>query len=422
MNLKKFFALLGPGVITGAADDDPSGIATYAEAGAQFGYSLLWTAVWMLPLILAIQEASARIGAVTGKGIAAVIRETRSRWILQGVVLLVLFANTINIGADISAMAAAAGLLVPLPERLLAVFFAVLILMLEIFVSYRTYARLLKWLCLSLLAYPLTAFIVSQDWWTVLRASLVPHVEFGFQFLFIVTGVLGTTISPYLFFWQASEEVEEEADIRRKTGKFVLDPGFIRNLRIDNCAGMVFSELGTWGIILVAAAVLHAHGVTHIDTAAEAARALQPLVQSFPHAGFLARLIFASGIIGLGLLAVPVLAGSAAYALSEARGWEAGLNLTLSEGPWFYGIILIATVVGLLLDFLGISPVKALVYAAVVNGVVAVPLIFLIARIAASPEIMGDYRSGLLSQCFVWLTFVGMGLAATGMFVTWLKG
>ena len=422
MNIKKFFSVLGPGVITGAADDDPSGIATYVQAGGQFGYSLLWSAFWMLPLIIAIQEASARIGAVTGKGIAAVLRETRSRKTLHFVVILVLFANTINIGADISGMAAAAALIVPLPRMLLAVLFTVMILLLEIFVSYKTCANLLKWLCLSLFAYPLTVFFVREHWWTVLRASFVPHIEFSFDYLFIVTGVFGTTISPYLFFWQASEEVEEEAMVRRQSGNFIFDAGFMRNLRLDNFVGMLFSEVGTWSIILVGAAVLHAHGVTQIATAAEAAQALEPLVKTFPHSGYLAKLIFASGIIGLGLLAIPVLAGSAAYALAEACKWETGLNLKFSEGPRFYGIILVATLIGFLLNSLGISPFKALVYAAVVNGVVAVPLIYLIARTAASQQIMGQYRSGFLSRLFVGITFVGMGVVVIGMFAAWIKG
>lgn len=410
--IKKFLGIFGPGVITGAADDDPSGIATYSQTGAQFGYGQLWTAVFMLPFQAAVQEACARIGAVTGKGIAAVVREHYPSPVLFIVVLLVLVANTINIGADIGAMAAAAGLIIPLNFVILTLGFTVLMLVLEIFTSYRVYSKILKWLAVSLIAYPLTVFIVAQPWGTILRATFVPHIELSFQFLFIITGVLGTTISPYMFFWQASEETEEEKEGHR------FGPKFIKNLRIDNLAGMIFSEIGTWAIIVVAATVLSAHGVRDIGTAADAARALEPLVASFPNAGFLAKVIFAVGIVGLGLLSVPVLAGSAAYAFSEALNWREGLNLKLKRAHGFYGVITIATLIGLGINFIGINPVKALVYAAVINGVVAVPLIFIIWRVASNPIVMGEYRSGWLSNTLVFLTFLGMGMAATALLLT----
>jgi len=420
ISLKKFFKILGPGVVTGAADDDPSGIATYSQTGAQFGYGQLWTALFMLPFQAAVQEACARIGAVTGKGIAAVVKEHFSKKILYGLVILVLVANTINIGADIGAMAAAANLIIPINFVFLTFFFTALVLTLEIFTSYKVYANILKWLCLSLFAYPVTVFIIHAPWGTLLKSTLIPHFEFSFQFLFIITGVLGTTISPYMFFWQASEEVEEEKadnligwDKKPRIGRF-----FIRNLRIDNFMGMLFSEVGTWAIIVVAATVLNAHGITNIATSADAAKALEPLVQTFPNAGFLAKLLFATGIIGLGLLAVPVLAGSASYALSEALSWKEGLSLKLKQAHGFYGVITIATLIGLLINFIGIDPIKALVYAAVINGVVAVPLIFIIALTAKNKKIMGDYKSGLLSNTLVWLTFIGMGTAAIAMFLT----
>lgn len=418
--VKKFFKVLGPGVITGAADDDPSGIATYSQTGAQFGYGLLWTAVFMLPFQAGVQEACARIGAVTGKGIAAVVRKHYSKKILYAVVLLVLVANTINIGANIGAMAAAAGLIVPINPAVLALIFTASMLSLEIFTSYKVYSRILKWLCLSLLAYPVTVFIVTQPWETLLKATFIPHIELNFQFLFIVTAVLGTTISPYMFFWQASEETEEERlkHLLVKNNKPRISWGFIRNLRIDNFIGMLFSEIGTWSIIVVTATVLNANGFTDIKTAADAAKALEPLVSTFPNAGYLAKVIFAVGIIGLGFLSVPILAGSAAYAFTEAFNLNEGLNLKLKKAHGFYGVIIVATLIGLMINFIGINPIKALIFAAVINGVVAVPLILIIALIARNEKIMGQYKSGLISNLLVLLTFLGMGLAVIGMLLT----
>ena len=421
--LKKFFGLLGPGVITGAADDDPSGIATYSQTGAQFGYKQLWTALFMLPFQVAVQEACARIGAVTGKGIAAVVNTHYSKQVLYAVVLLVLIANTINIGADIGAMAAAAHLIIPLNFVILTILFTVSILLLEIFTSYKVYSKILKWLCISLFAYPITVFIVTQPWLTLLKATLIPHLEFNFQFLFIITGVLGTTISPYMFFWQASEETEEEKE------KHLVDGGqkphigkiFIKNLRIDNLVGMLLSEVGTWAIIVVTATVLNAHGITNIKTAADAAKALEPLVSTFPNAGYVAKVIFAVGILGLGFLSIPILAGSAAYAFAEAFNLKEGLNQKLKKAHGFYGVITIATLIGLIINFVGIDPIKALVFAAVINGVVAVPLIFIIALIARNKNIMGEYKSGWLSNTLVWLTFLGMGAAALGLLLTFGK-
>jgi len=417
----RWLRILGPGLITGAADDDPSGIATYSQTGAQFGYGQLWTVLFMYPLMTAVQEACARIGAVTGKGLAAVVRENYSRKLLYGTVGLVILANTINIGADIGAMASATRLIIPLPFAFLAISFTIIVLLLEVFVAYKHYVKLLKWLALTLLAYPVTAFIVHQNWLVVGRALLVPHIELSFGFLFIITAVLGTTISPYMFFWQASEEVEEEivaGRLAQRGGIPHIGKRFMRNLRIDNALGMLFSEITTFFIIITAAAVLNANGVTNINTAADAARALQPLVHGFPHAGFLAQLIFAIGIVGLGLLAVPVLAGSASYALSEAVGWREGLYRKFRRAHGFYGVITIATLIGLLINFVGIDPVKALVFAAVFNGVAAVPLILLIFMMARNEKIMGEYRSRKLSQTIVIITFILMLLAAATMFLT----
>jgi NRAMP (natural resistance-associated macrophage protein)-like metal ion transporter len=417
---KQFFRNLGPGLVTGAADDDPSGIATYTQTGAQFGYGQLWTAVFMFPMLLAIQEASARIGAVNGHGLAAVIKQHYSKWVLYIAVFLTLLANTVNIGADIGAMAAALQLLIPGNLFVLISLFTILILLLQIFVNYRKYARFLKWLALSMLAYPITVFIVGEDWGTIMRATFLPHIEFNFKFLFIITGVLGTTISPYLFFWQASQEVEEVKALQRASGgkKKPITHHFIHKLRLDNLVGMLSSEIVTWSIIVVAASVLHRNGVTDVKTAADAAKALVPFVQTFPHSGFLAELIFAIGIMGLGLLAVPVLAGSSAYAVAETLGWKAGLNFKFHQCKGFYGIIIASVVIGAALNFSGINPFKALVYCAVMNGVVAVPLILIIALIARNKKIMGEFKSGKWSQLFVGITFIGMALAAVMMFFT----
>ena len=407
---KKLLGALGPGVITGAADDDPSGIATYSQTGAQFGYGQLWTALYMLPFQTAVQEAAARIGAVTGKGIVAVARGLWGKQVVWFLVALVLIANTINIGADIGAMAAALQLVTPFSFIQLTLSTTALILVLEIFTSYRVYARILKWLALTLFAYPLTVFFIKAPWDKLLAFTVLPHFELTPAFFFIITGVLGTTISPYMFFWQAGEEVEEEKMRHLKVSK-----PFISRLRFDNFVGMFFSEIGTWAMIVVSATVLFSHGITDIRTAADAAKALEPLVTSFPNSGYLAKLLFSVGIVGLGLLSIPVLSGSAAYATAEAFKMHEGLNLKLRQAHGFYGVITIATVVGLLINFVGIDPMKALVYTAVINGVVAVPLIFFIAKIAENKKIMGSYTSGLLSKLLVWATFFGMGASALAM-------
>ncbi|MDF2433562.1 MAG: hypothetical protein JWP44_3193 [Mucilaginibacter sp.] len=421
VRIKGFWRVLGPGLVTGAADDDPSGIATYSQTGAQFGYGQLWTALYMLPLMTAVQEACARIGLVTGKGITTIVREHYSKTVLYAVVGLVVVANTINIGADLGAMAAAAQLLVPAPFIVLTLIFTTIILLLEVFTNYKVYSKILKWLALTLLAYPITLFIVHQPWPTVLKATVVPHFELTFAFFFIITGVLGTTISPYMFFWESSQEVEEDKEknlIIKPSKKPLISWISVRRMRLDNTFGMLFSEFATWSIIVVGATVLHNSGVTDIKTAADAARALEPLVHSFPHAGFLSKLIFSVGIMGLGTLAIPVLSGSAAYSVSEAFKWKASLNLKFGKAKGFYFIIIAATLIGLLLNFIGVDPVKALVYAAVLNGVAAVPLLYLILKIAANEKIMGEFKSGWLSKTILWVTFIAMGAAAIAMFYT----
>lgn len=416
----RFLRILGPGLITGAADDDPSGIATYSQTGAQFGFGQLWTAIFMYPLQTAVQEACARIGAVTGTGLASVVKVNYSKKILIAVVLLVVMANTINIGADIGAMASSANLIFPLPVSFFAILIAVFVLCLEIFTSYKRYVKILKWLSMALLAYPITAIIAGQNWFNVVKATLIPHFELSIGFFYILTGVLGTTISPYMFFWQASEEVEDEkADHKLKDGrKPFISKSFLRNLRIDNAFGMFFSEVITWSIIVTAASVLNTHGVTNISTADQAAKALEPLVSTFPNSGFLAKTIFATGVLGVGLMSVPVLAGSASYALSEALNWREGLNLKFKQGHGFYGIIIVATLIGLFINFIGIDPIKALVFTAVFNGIAAVPLIFVIAKIAGSEKIMGEYKSGPISKALVWTTFIAMLFSTLAIIVT----
>lgn len=410
---KKFLKTVGPGIISGSADDDPSGIATYSQSGAQFGFGQLWTALYMLPFLVSVQEACARIGAVTGHGISGAVKRHYSKRILVIMVFAVLIANTINIGADIGAMASALQLVTPFPFLPLTIVITATILLLEIFTSYRVYSRILKWLALSLLAYPLTLFIINAPWATIFPASITPHFELTLPFLLLFTGILGTTISPYLFFWQASEEVEEERYQKMiKYGIPRLTARFVKNIRFDTIFGMIFAELGTWSIIIVAATVLHSNGIVDIQTAADAAAALEPLVAGFPNAGYLAKLIFTVGVIGLGLLAIPVLAGSAAYAVAEAVGFRDGLNLKFKQAHGFYLTMTIATLVGLAINYIGIDPIKALVYAGVINGFVAVPLIYLIAKISSDQKIMGKYRSGILSRALIWVTFLVMAGAA----------
>ncbi len=414
--IKKLLKSLGPGIISGAADDDPSGIATYSQTGAQFGYKQLWFSLYALPFLISIQESCARIGAITGKGLAAVIKQNYSKKAVYAVISLILIANTINLGADIGAMASSLALIVPINASILALLLSAIILVLEIFTSYKVYSKVLKWLALSILSYVASLFLISVPWREVLGSTLIPHFEFSFEFLYIITGLLGTTISPYMFFWQASEEVEEEREEHMiKNGKINITRKFIQDLRIDTLVGMIFSQVGSWSITVVAATVLFAHGTNDIGTAADAAKALEPLVSSFPNSGYIAKVIFASGVVGLGLLSVPVLSASAAYAFSEAFNMRKGLNLKFKQAHGFYGVITISTLIGLIINFIGIDPIKALVVAAVVNGVIAAPLIYLIAKIASSEKIMGKYKSGLLSRIFVWSTFIFMAGSAICM-------
>jgi NRAMP (natural resistance-associated macrophage protein)-like metal ion transporter len=412
--LRYLLGILGPGLVTGAADDDPSGIATYSQTGAQFGYGQLWTCLWMLPMMAGVQEACGRIGNITGKGLAQNIKDHYSLRTLRVLVILLAAANLINIGADIGALGAASALIIHIPVAVLMVGFTALILVLEIMVSYRRYAKVLKWLTVSLLAYPITALLVPEPWGEIFRATFIPHIEFTAAFFYVITAVIGTTITPYMFFWQASQEVEENAGRKARRS--------LRALRTDNAVGMFFSQAVAWFIIITAATVLHTAHVTTINTAADAAKALEPLVKTFPHSGQIAQALFALGIVSLGMLAIPVMAGSTSYALAEARGKPEGLDLKPRQGRYFYGVIAASMVIGLCLNFIGVNPIQALVFAAVFNGIIAVPLIWFINRIAANQRVMGNARSGWLSRVVLALTFLGMAGAVVAMALSYIKG
>jgi NRAMP (natural resistance-associated macrophage protein)-like metal ion transporter len=418
----RLLKILGPGLVTGAADDDPSGIATYSQAGAQYGFFTLWTLLLTLPLMIAVQDACMRIGAVTGKGLAAVVRDNYPRKVLYPIVLLVVAANTFNIGSDIGAMAASMRLLVPgVPFAVLAVGFAVVIVVLEVFVAYRVYIRILKWLAIALFSYLVTAFLIAVPWATALRYTVIPHVVFNGGFVYIVVAIFGTTISPYLFFWQTSNVVEDERAEHRNAatgGAPRISKGYLRRLRVDTVVGMFFSNLIAWFVILVGAVVLHGAGITNIATAADAAEALRPLVHGFSNAGYLAEVIFAVGVIGIGLMSVPVLAGSSAYALTETFRLREGLFRKLKQARAFYLVIVGGTIAGLLFNFVGLDPLKALVLTAVFNGIVAVPLIFLIIRVSGRKDVMGEHRSGPWSRIGLWVAFAVMALAGVALLVS----
>lgn len=422
--ITRFLRILGPGIVTGAADDDPSGIATYSQAGAQFGFGLLWTMFFAYPLMTAVQEACMRIGAVTGKGLAAVVSQNYSKKILYPVVLLVVLANTLNIGSDIGAMAASTQLIIPgIPFAVLAVGFSLLIIMLQVLIPYHSYIRILKWLAMALFAYFITAFLINVPWIEVLKTTVVPHIQLNREFLYIIVAIFGTTISPYLFFWQTSNVVEDEITTHRlpqKGGTPKVSKSYIKDLRIDTAVGMLFSNVTAWFIIIVGAVILNHAGVTNINTAADAARALEPLVHTFPNAGFLAKLIFAIGVIGIGLQSIPVLAGSSGYAVAETFSWQEGLYRKFKQSKNFYYVIIFGTLAGLLFNFIGFDPIKALVFTAVFNGIAAVPLIYIIARISSREDIMGPHKSGWLSKLGLWIAFGVMAVFAAALLISFL--
>lgn len=409
---RDYWYMLGPGLTTGASDDDPSGIATYSQMGAQSGFGLLWMAAISFPLMAVVQEMCARIGLVTGRGLAGNIRSHFGSRTLYITTFFLFAANTFNIGADIGAIASAAQLLrSSLSFSLLVVGFTIFIMLLQIFTPYVRYARYLKWLALVLFAYILSAILAHPDWHTVAKFAIIPRVTFSKSELLIVCAALGTTITPYLFFWQTSQEVEEEIAAGQTTIKSRIgsDPGDVKKMRIDVWSGMFLSNAVMFFIIAACATVLFTHGVTNINSAAQAAQALKPF------AGSQAYLLFAIGILGMGLLAIPVLAGSSAYAISESLGKRQGLNSKLKQGYAFYGVIIISMLVGLGLNFIGLNPIKALIYSAVLNGIVAPIVIFQIVLIARNKKLMGEWVNSKFSTGFGWVTVLLMtasGLAA----------
>jgi Mn2+/Fe2+ NRAMP family transporter len=407
-------ARLGPGLITGAADDDPSGIATYSQAGAQFGLNMLWTMPVAYPLMSAIQAMCAQIGRVTGKGLAANIKSAFPPIVLKGVVVLLLIANTLNIAADVAAMGEVAELVSGADRHLMTAVFVAVTLLLQIFVPYHRYVFFLKWLTLSLLAYAAVLFTVNVPWAEVALRTAWPKLTLNFNTATMVVGVFGTTISPYLFFWQASEEVED-MHARRGAAPLSQDPDAgpaeLRRIRWDTWSGMFVSNLTAYFIMLATAVTLHVSGVADIETAAQAAGALRPL------AGDFAFLLFAIGIIGVGLIGVPVLAGSAAYALSEAMGWKSGLERKPKNARGFYGVIAVSVLLGLVIQYSPISPMKALFWSAVINGVVAVPLMVVIILIASSKSVMGAFTASRPILALGWIGAAIMGFAAVLMFI-----
>ncbi|MEI5682058.1 MULTISPECIES: NRAMP family divalent metal transporter [unclassified Mesorhizobium] len=407
-------ARVGPGLITGVADDDPSGIATYSQAGAQFGLNMLWTMPLAFPLMAAVQSMCARIGRVTGKGLAANIKTSFHPAVLYGVVLLLLAANIFNIAADIAVMGEVAELVTGLPRQMMTVAFVLATLLLQIFVPYHRYVSFLKWLTLSLLAYGAVLFTVHVPWGQVLSRTVWPHLELSSHAAIVVVGVFGTTISPYLFFWQASEEVE---DMQRDGGAQPLEQdrasakGELSRIGWDTWSGMFYSNVTAYFIILSTAVTLNTAGIKNIETAAQAASALRPL------AGDFAFMLFALGILGVGLIGVPVLAGSAGYAVSEAMDWKWGLERRAWDARGFYGVVAVSVLAGLLIQYSPINPMKALFWSAVINGIVAVPLIVVVILLASRRSVMGAFVASKPVVALGWITAAVMAIAAALMFV-----
>jgi NRAMP (natural resistance-associated macrophage protein)-like metal ion transporter len=412
---KRFFKMLGPGLVTGASDDDPSGISTYAVAGASLGFATLWTALFTFPLMAAVQLICAKVGMVTGMGLAAVLRRHYSRSLLYVAVLGLVIANTINAGADIGAIAAAINLLIPVPIAAMIVPIALIILAVQIWGSYRLIAKIFKWLAFALFAYIGSAFFAKPNWAGVLKGTLIPTISFNAQFLSTLVAILGTTISPYLFFWQANQEVEEEISMGRRTlaqRKGATDAE-MKYAAWDVNIGMLFSNVVMYFIILATAATLFKAGKTNIQSATDAAQALRPL------AGEGAYFLLAVGLIGAGFLAVPILTGSSAYAVAEAFGGKYGFDKKPQRAKLFYGVIAASTLVGMLINFLGINPISALFWTAVINGFLAPPLLVVIMLIANNRKVMGDRVNGRWVNLLGWATTVIMFAAAIGLILTW---
>lgn len=408
---KAYWDMLGPGLTTGAADDDCSGIATYSQQGAKYGFQLNWLAVITFPLMASVQEMCARIGLVTGRGLASNIKRYFPRWVLITATLLLFGANVFNIGADIGAMAEAARLLFPnINFSVLAIFFALICILLQVFSSYRSYSKYLKFLSFALLAYIFTAFIptVGMDWKGAFTGLVTPTFSFSKDEIILICGILGTTISPYLFFWQASQEIEDQRESGNTTIKMrqeSVNIEHLKRMKVDVWTGMFYSNLVMFFIVSVCAAVLNKNGITTINTAADAANALRPI------AGDNAYLLFAVGIIGVGLLAIPVLAGSISYALSETFNWKEGLNYQVKQASAFYGVIILAILIGLGLNFVGLDPIKALIYSAVANGLAAPLLLIVIVLLSSNKNVMGQFVSGVGSKILGWLCVALMTIA-----------
>jgi len=406
--IKDYWYMLGPGLTTGASDDDPSGIATYSQAGAQYGLKLLWLAPFTFPFMAVAQEMCARIGLVTGRGLAANIRTHFGRKVLYFSTILLFLANTFNIGADLGAIASGLQLLNPhINYYLLVVASTLVILFMQIFTSYAKYAKYLKWLALILFTYILSAILAHPDWHDILKNSYIPRISFNKQELLIVCAVLGTTITPYLFFWQTSQEVEDQnlAGQNNSTYRNENVGKEIKNMRVDVWSGMLLSNLVMFFIIAACGSILFQHGINTITTASQAAEALRPF------AGSATYWLFAAGIIGVALLAIPVMAGASAYAISESLGKRQGLNKKLKQGYTFYGVIILSMLIGMMLNFIGLNPIKALIYSAVLNGIVAPVILILILIIARNKKIMGKWKNGKLSAFLGWVITIFMGLS-----------
>lgn len=396
--IERFKKSIGPGVITGIADDDPSGIATYSQTGAMFGYSQLWLALFSYPFMVAIQEMCGRIGLVTGTGLAGVIKKHYNKRILFGAISLLLITNIINIGADLGAMASAVQLILPIPFTVSLIFLTCVTILAEVFIPYPKYVSFLKYLAITVFAYILAAFAIHQDWHQIALATLIPHMEWNPSYILNLTAMLGTTISPYLFFWQADQEVEEELANHkiRAMGRGVpkVTTEDIHQMRADTATGMLVSNIVTFFIIITAASTLGSQGITNITSAAQVAASLEPFAGSF------ASLLFTLGIVGTGLLAVPVLAGSAAYAIAEAFDWNEGLGKTFIHAKAFYLVIILATTVGAIVNMSPINPITMLYYAAILNGLLAPPLMILILLIGNNKDILGERTNSFLGNTF----------------------
>ncbi len=415
-SINRYWNILGPGLITGAADDDPSGIATYSQMGASQGFGLIWISLFSYPLMAVVQEMCARIGLTTGMGLSSNIRKFYSQKVLYLCIFLLLLANIFNIAADLGAMAKGIQLLLPnISFTFFILLFAVLSLFLQIFVSYKQYSKYLKYLTFVLFAYIISALSLHMDWGVILKNTLIPHFYFSKSNLILLCAALGTTISPYLFFWQSSQEVEEQILRGEKTVEIRQSKNTkrdVKDMRIDVWSGMFVSNLVMFFVIASCAMTLYANGITNIDSASDAAIALRPFAGDFAYA------LFALGILGTGLLAIPVLAGSASYAISEAFGWKSGLYRKLKQAPSFYGVIIFSMFMGLILNFIGLNPIKMLIYSAVLNGVISPFMIFFIIKLSSNPLAMGDFVNKKSTNILGWFTFLVISMVGLGAIIS----